>query len=118
VDDLSTKLAAKLAGLSEASIDKLREVIGIPFGTEITAEDGRLLRAHISAAIGALNTQVRVDAMRMRAIRADRALEELIAMIRAKELVVPCDVTPARDSATDALSGRSLAAGNAVTTAG
>lgn len=118
MEDRSTRLAEKLDGLSEAAIDKLREVIDRPAGDEVGEDEGRLLRAQVAASLGALNTQVRVDAMRMRVAREDKALEKLLAIIASKETVVPCDVRPALGLASDADVHASMESAPAATTAG
>ena len=84
-DAASTRLAGKLETLSEAAIDKLLAILQLP----IDCENGHLLRAHVGAAHTALHTQLRADALRLRAMRADAALERLYEILRAKERSVP-----------------------------
>lgn len=88
--DNSRRLAQDLEGLSELSIKQLRMILELP----LDAENGSLLRAKTNAAAVALNTQLRADALRLRAAREDKALERLVALIEAKRLVVPCDAVP------------------------
>jgi hypothetical protein len=96
-DETTSRLAKALEGVSELSITKIREILELPVGTPIDEDAGRLLRAHISAAAVALNTQLRADALKLRAARDDMALERLIATIRLKEGSVPC-LSAARDT--------------------
>ena len=84
-DAASTRLAGKLEGLSEAAIDKLLAILQLP----VDSENGHLLRAHVGAAHTALHTQLRADALRLRAQRDDKALEALIGILRQKEQKVP-----------------------------
>ena len=84
-DERSTELAGKLDELTEASIDKLMEILRCP----VDVDNGPLLRALASAAGTGLNAQLRADAMRLRAMREDKTLAALLALIAAKEEVVP-----------------------------
>jgi hypothetical protein len=90
-DDRSAQLAGKLEELTEASIDKLMDVLRQP----VDVENGPLLRALTSAAAVGLNAQLRADSMRLRALRHDTALAALLALIAAKEVIVPCDAARA-----------------------
>jgi hypothetical protein len=91
MDDQSEVLARKLEGLTEASIDKLREVLALP----VDADNGATLRAFVGAAGVALNAQLRADSMRLRALREDRALAALLALIAQQEGKVPPCPQPA-----------------------
>ena len=84
-DSASTRLAGKLEALSELAIDKLQAILSIP----IDEENGHLLRAQGAAAHTALHTQLRADALRLRAQRSDKALETLMEILRRKEREVP-----------------------------
>src|SRR5262249_16708121 len=95
--------AAKLEALTEASIDRLREVLRLP----IDADNGALLRAIVGAAGTAINAQLRADAMRLRALREDKALAALLASIAAMEGKVPA--CPASDAA-DVVSAGTVSA--------
>jgi len=88
--DGSERLAGKLEALTEASIDRLSLILGLP----LDVENGALLRAQTMAAAVAINAQLRADSLRLRAARADLALDRLIELMRAKEATVPCDVAP------------------------
>jgi hypothetical protein len=90
--DRSERLADELQCLSEESIAVLREVLGdsSPLGEDAS----RRVRAQITAAGIGLNTQLRADALRLRAVRQDKALERLLALIATKEASTPCDVRP------------------------
>jgi hypothetical protein len=98
-DERSQELASKLDILTEASIDKLMEVLALP----VDAENGASLRAQTSAANTGLNTQLRADAMRLRALREDKALVALLALIATQERIVP--PCPASDAARVVDSG-------------
>jgi hypothetical protein len=84
-DDRSTKLAGELEGAAEQSIAWWRAVLQRP----IDEENGSLLRAQGVAAAAAVNAQLRADAMRLRSMRVDAALEKLIQMLASKEGKVP-----------------------------
>lgn len=99
--DRSTQLAGKLEALTEVAIDKLSTILSAP----LDVENGPLLRAQTTSAAVALNAQLRADALRLRAARADQALERLLAVIAAKEPTVPCDAV--RDSAVGLVSAAS-----------
>jgi hypothetical protein len=87
-DDRSTKLAGELEGAAEQSIAWWRMILSQP----IDAENGSLLRAQGVAAAAAVNAQLRADAMRLRSMRADKALERLLVMLAAKEKCVPASM--------------------------
>ena len=89
-EDRSRELAEALERLSELSITQLREILSSP----LDLENGSLLRAKTTAAAVALNTQLRADALRLRAAREDRALEVLLERIEAKRECVPVYVAP------------------------
>jgi len=92
-DDRAAALAAKLEELTEVSIDRLRAVLALP----LDVDNGALLRAVTAAASIGLNAQLRADAMRLRALRDDRALAALLALIADKERVVPsCESSAGR----------------------
>ena len=80
-------LAGKLEGVTEASIDWIGALLAVP----LDIENGHLMRAQVAAAGFALNAQLRADAMRLRALRDDKALSALIAVIASKERIVPDD---------------------------
>lgn len=88
------RLAGKLADVTEQALDKLSELLRHP----VDVENGSLLRAQATASAVAINAQLRADAMRLRAIREDRAMATLIALIASKEKGVPCDAVPALGS--------------------
>ena len=85
MEDHSTALAGKLLDVTEKALDKLDAILALP----IDAENGSLLRAMTTASAVAINAQLRADAMRMRAMHHDKALERLVAAIRSKELTTP-----------------------------
>ena len=101
--DGSERLAGKLEALTEASIDRLSLILGLP----LDVENGALLRAQTMAAAVAINAQLRADSLRLRAVRADMALDRLIELMRAKEGLVPCDVKPEPTAALSVASTRS-----------
>lgn len=84
-DQTAGKLAQDLENVSGLAIERLADILREP----VDIENGALLRAHTSAANIALNTQVRVDALRLRAQREDKALETLMELIAAKERTTP-----------------------------
>jgi hypothetical protein len=84
-DDRSTKLAGELEGAAEQSIAWWRAILQRP----IDEENGSLLRAQGVAAAAAVNAQLRADAMRLRSMRADRALERLLQKLTEQERIVP-----------------------------
>ena len=86
-DQASTRIASALERASETAIATLDEVMHMQGGLD--EEQARLVRSKVTAATTTLNTQTRVDAMRMRAMRVDRALERLVSLVRAKAESVP-----------------------------
>ena len=84
-EDTSARLARELEGLSEESIALLRRIVTEPMDTE----NPGLLRAQVSAANTALNVQLRADALRLRAMREDKALSRLVSLIRERAESVP-----------------------------
>ena len=82
-----TKLAQQLENVSELALDWLKGVLSMPIDTEC----GPLLRAQSSAAMTTLNTQIRADALRLRAQRVDKTIEKLLDTIREQEARVPSD---------------------------
>lgn len=102
-----TRLADQLEVVSEKSLKWLKEVLDRP----IDEENSALLRAQSSAANIALNTQLRADALRLRAQRNDNALKTLIELIAAKEQSVP-SVMNGSCIVTNELLGPSLGPSN------
>jgi hypothetical protein len=89
----SERLAGKLSVLTEAAIDRLSLILAL----ELDVENGSLLRAQTMAAAVAINAQLRADALSLRAIRADKALDRLLEMMREKALLVPSDAKRSPD---------------------
>lgn len=81
----NARLAAKLEQVSEKSLKWLEDVMDLG----IDVENSALLRAQSAAANIGLNTQLRADALRLRAMREDKALKTLQDLIARKELSVP-----------------------------
>jgi hypothetical protein len=79
------KLAQDLENVSGLALRRLADILDLP----LDIENGALLRAVTTAANIALNTQTRVDALRLRAQRDDKALKELLNLIAAKEQTTP-----------------------------
>lgn len=85
MEDHSTALASKLEDVTEQALDKLSAILRLP----IDEENGSLLRAMTTASAVAINAQLRADALRLRAMHHDKALDRLVAAIKAKELTTP-----------------------------
>jgi hypothetical protein len=81
VIDGRNDLAQELEETARLALEWQRDVLG----RGIDEENGALLRAQGQAAASALTTQIRADGQRLRAQRADRALEALIEAIRGQE---------------------------------
>lgn len=81
------KLAQDLEIITGKALKWAGEVLDLP----IDDEKPGLLRAQAAAMQAALNTQLRADALRLRAALGDKALESLIKLMREKELSVPAD---------------------------
>ena len=96
--DNAARLAQELERLSELSISQLCAILELP----LDVENGHVLRAKTTAAMVGLNTQLRADHLRLRAARADLALERLIELMREKQLLVPGDVKPERSAVISA----------------
>lgn len=80
-----TKLAQELEDVSGLALAWARAVLTMPIDPELPS----LMRAQMGAATTALNTQIRADALRLRAERSDKALERLVNLIASKERTVP-----------------------------
>lgn len=91
------QLAADLERVASKALTWLDEVLGKP----IDEENAPLLRAQSSAAMTALNTQIRADSLRLRAQRQDAALDRLLAQIAAQEGRIP--KTEGRPASTKSL---------------
>lgn len=89
MSDRAERLVEDLHGLSEDSVRLLRAVVNDD--SALDEDASRRVRAQIAAAGIGLNTQLRADALRLRAARQDMALERLIEVLREKELLVPTD---------------------------
>lgn len=81
VIEAQSNLAAELEETAKLALAWQRQVLDLPVDTD----NAGLLRAQGQAAASALTTQIRADALRLRAQRADKALEQLIEAIRAQE---------------------------------
>lgn len=92
MEDRSEDLARELEALTQASIERLRDVLRLP----LDVDNAAVLRAITQAAGIGLNAQLRADSMRLRALRADTALAALLALIASKEGSVPCDKSAGR----------------------
>lgn len=84
-DQASTRIAQELQDVTELGLTWLRNVLTIP----LDEENGHLLRAQGAATAVAINAQLRADAMRMRAMREDKALSRLIGLIQERRESVP-----------------------------
>lgn len=100
MDQISAgKLAQELEDASKLSLDWLKAVLSVP----LDRENSPLLRAQSAAANIALNTQLRADALRLRAQREDKALERLMKLIREKEQSLPQNLIESRNYSNELL---------------
>ena len=81
----SNNLAHELEEANALALAWIKKILLEP----IDVEAGDLLRAQAAASGLALNTQLKADDMRLRAVRADKALERLMNALREKEQIVP-----------------------------
>ena len=93
MEDDNGTLARSLEALTAEAIAALRAVLRLP----VDADNGAVLRAITAAAGIGLNAQLRADAMRLRALREDKAIAALLEVIRSQEGKVPA--WPASDAA-------------------
>lgn len=100
----ATKLAQQLENVSGSALEWLRQVLALPIDPELPA----LMRAQSSAAMTALNTQLRADALRLRAQRDDKALKRLIDLIERKRHSVPHSGTESVSQPLHSLEHKSL----------
>ena len=76
------RLATKLDAVTARALDKLDELLSLPINTD----DGNLTRAQVAAANTVLNTQAKVDEMRLRAHTSPDIMPKIIAMLKEEKL--------------------------------
>src|SRR5262249_10193840 len=74
-------LPLALERVTARSLKKLDEVVKLP----LDAQNGPLLRAQVTAAIGAVNAQLRADEQRLKAKSTGDALARLIKIIEGEK---------------------------------
>lgn len=82
-----TKLARDLEDTTSHALAWLKTILTEP----VDLENGQLLRAQASAAMTTVNSQLRADALVLRAARTDKALETLMKTIREQERRLPSE---------------------------
>jgi len=75
------RLVAKLDTVTARALDKLDELLALPINTD----DGNLTRAQTAAANTVLNTQAKVDEMRLRAHGAPDIMPKIIQMLKQEK---------------------------------
>jgi len=78
-------LPAMLEGLTRLGMRKMAQVLRMP----TNSGDGNLLRAQVTAALGALNAQLRADEARLRTKTAGDVLERLERLMVEQQKLIP-----------------------------
>jgi len=82
---LSDDLPAALEQVTRLGLKKLARVLRVPL--DIT--DGNLVRSQVTAAIGAINAQLRADEQQLRRKRTGDVLERLLKIIEEEKKKIP-----------------------------
>src|SRR5262245_16265385 len=82
---LSDDLPAGLEQVTRLGLKKLARVLRVPL--DIT--DGNLVRSQVTAAIGAINAQLRADEQQLRRKRTGDVLERLLKIIEEEKKKIP-----------------------------
>jgi hypothetical protein len=85
VEGLSDDLPAALEQVTRLGLKKLERVLRVPL--DIT--DGNLVRSQVTAAIGAINAQLRADEQQLRRKRTGDVLQRLIKIIEEEKKANP-----------------------------
>jgi len=85
VDGLSDDLPAALEEVTRLGLKKLARVLRVPL--DIT--DGNLVRSQVTAAIGAINAQLRADEQQLRRKAQGDVMERLLKLIEEEEKKLP-----------------------------
>ena len=85
VDGLSDDLPAALEQVTRLGLKKLARVLRVP----LDPTDGNLVRSQVTAAIGAINAQLRADEQRLRRKAQGDVLERLIKIIEEEKKKLP-----------------------------
>jgi hypothetical protein len=85
VQGLSDDLPAALEQVTRLGLKKLQKVLRVP----LDPTDGNLVRSQVTAAIGAINAQLRADEQQLRRKRTGDVLERLIKIIEEEKKKLP-----------------------------
>jgi hypothetical protein len=78
---LSDDLPAALEQVTRLGLKKLERVLRVP----LDPTDGNLVRSQVTAAIGAINAQLRADEQRLKAKASGDVLERLLKIIEEEK---------------------------------
>jgi hypothetical protein len=81
VDGLADELPAALEQVTRLGLKKLEKVLRVP----LEPTDGNLVRSQVTAAIGAINAQLRADEQQLRRKRKGDVLQRLIKIIEEQK---------------------------------
>jgi hypothetical protein len=81
VDSLDDDLPAALEQVTRLGLKKLEKVLRVP----LEPTDGNLVRSQVTAAIGAINAQLRADEQQLRRKRKGDVLQRLIKIIEEQK---------------------------------
>jgi hypothetical protein len=85
VDGLSDDLPAALEQVTRLGLKKLEKILQVP----LDPTDGNQVRSQVTAAIGAINAQLRADEQRLRRKAQGDVLERLIKIIEEEKKKLP-----------------------------
>jgi hypothetical protein len=82
---LSDDLPAALEQVTRLGLKKLEKILRVP----LEPTDGNLVRSQVTAAIGAINAQLRADQNRLQAKKTGDVLQRLIKIIEEEKKKLP-----------------------------
>jgi hypothetical protein len=90
-------LPRKLERVTLLGLEKIEQILRLP----TNVADGNLLRAQTTAALGAVNSQLRADETRLRVKQRGDVLDRLLALIDAERARQAAESLPQADSSDD-----------------
>jgi len=87
---LSDDLPAALEQVTRLGLRKLEKVLRVP----LDPTDGNLVRSQVTAAIGAVNAQLRADEQQLRRKRTGDVLDRLLKLIEEEKKKIPTGPIP------------------------
>ena len=90
VDGLTDDLPSALEQVTRLGLKKLERILRIP----VDPTDGNLTRSQVTAAIGAVNAQLRADEQQLRRKRTGDVLERLLKLMEEEKKKIPTGPIP------------------------